>query len=210
MLQRHYFFAEAGEVMPYRIYVPKSYDGAKPYPLIVALHGLGGTDASMLEGYGKTLPKLAEETVNLVAAPMGYRRNGGYGRINPNLATDTAAVRMTQLSEQDVLNVRKLVREQYKVDPNRIYLMGPFTGGYGTWNLGNKHACISAARPLQGAIRRVSILIALKAFRSWSCMGTPTARVPVEASPHRRGRSEETWGSLTSTSKYPAEATAMS
>jgi poly(3-hydroxybutyrate) depolymerase len=183
MLQRHYCFAEADEIMPYRLYVPKSYDGRKPYPLIVALHGLGGTDASMMEGYGKTLPKLAEEHGYLVAAPMGYRRNGGYGRVNPNVAADTAAVRMTQLSEQDVLNVLKLVREQYQVDPNRIYLMGHSMGGYGTWNLGNKHADIWAAlAPIAGGNSPGLDLNRLKGIPIMIVHGDADHTVPVEAS----------------------------
>ena len=40
--QRHYFFAEARAEMPYRLYVPQSYDPAKKTPLVVALHGYGG------------------------------------------------------------------------------------------------------------------------------------------------------------------------
>lgn len=149
--QRHYFFAEADEIMPYHLFVPKGYDGTKPFPLIVALHGLGGSDSSMMEGYGKILPKLAEEHGYMVAAPMGYRRNGGYGRVNTNLTVDATMARTTQLSELDVMNVLKLVREQFKIDANRTYLMGHSMGGYGTYMLGNKHNEIWAAlAPIAG------------------------------------------------------------
>jgi dienelactone hydrolase len=183
MLQRHYFFAEADEIMPYRLYVPKNYDSTKPYPLIVALHGLGGTDASMLEGYGQTLPRLAEEHGYLVAAPMGYRRNGAYGRVNPNLKADAATVRMTQLSEQDVMNVLKLVRKQYKVAPSRIYLMGHSMGGYGTWNLGNKYAEIWAAlAPIAGGNPPGLDLNHLKGVPIMIVHGDADHTVPVEAS----------------------------
>lgn len=41
-MKRHYLLKEAGEIMPYRLYVPTRYDGSKAFPLIVALHGLGG------------------------------------------------------------------------------------------------------------------------------------------------------------------------
>ena len=40
--QRHYFFKAAGKEMPYRLYVPRSYDPNVGAPLIVALHGYGG------------------------------------------------------------------------------------------------------------------------------------------------------------------------
>src|SRR5205807_1524824 len=56
-LARHYLLPEAGEIMPYRVYVPKSYDGTKVFPLIIALHGLGGTETSFMQGYGNALPK---------------------------------------------------------------------------------------------------------------------------------------------------------
>jgi hypothetical protein len=40
--QRQYAFGAAGKEMPYRLYVPRSYDPAVPAPLVVALHGFGG------------------------------------------------------------------------------------------------------------------------------------------------------------------------
>lgn len=48
-------------------------------------------------------------------------------------------------SEQDVLNVLRIVRGEYKVDPKRIYLTGHSMGGAGTYFLGSKHADIWAA-----------------------------------------------------------------
>ncbi|MEO7132600.1 MAG: hypothetical protein ABI024_00115, partial [Vicinamibacterales bacterium] len=39
--ERHYLLQGAGEIMPYRVYVPKSYAPAKTMPLVIALHGLG-------------------------------------------------------------------------------------------------------------------------------------------------------------------------
>src|SRR2546430_240303 len=42
--KRHYLLDAAQEIIPYRMYVPTSYNGSKAYPLIVALHGLGGTE----------------------------------------------------------------------------------------------------------------------------------------------------------------------
>jgi predicted peptidase len=150
---RHYAFAEAGEIMPYRVYVPKSYDGAKAMPLIIALHGLGGTEMSLMQQGNGALPKAAEERGFLVATPLGYRRNGGYGRLEamPGPA-DQLTLRMFELSEMDVMNVLKFVREQYKVDANRIYLMGHSMGGGGTWKLGSKYADIWAGlAPIAGA-----------------------------------------------------------
>jgi len=39
-IKRHYLLKDAGEIMPYRLYVPTGYTPAHPWPLVVALHGL--------------------------------------------------------------------------------------------------------------------------------------------------------------------------
>lgn len=48
-------------------------------------------------------------------------------------------------SEQDVMNVLGMMREEFNVDPKRIYLTGHSMGGAGTYFLGAKHADIWAA-----------------------------------------------------------------
>ena len=69
--KRHYLLDAAHEIVPYRMYVPTSYNGSKAYPLIVALHGLGGTEDSFFDGYNRVLPPLAESHGYIVAAPLG-------------------------------------------------------------------------------------------------------------------------------------------
>jgi poly(3-hydroxybutyrate) depolymerase len=139
--KRHYFLKEANEIMPYRIYVPPSYNSTKAWPLVVALHGLGGTEDSM---FGANY-KVSEEAARLgyiVVCPLGYRIDGGYGR------GDT---RRAQLSEQDVMEVLGLARKTWKIDEKRIYLIGHSMGGGGTWQLGAKYANIWAAiAPISG------------------------------------------------------------
>lgn len=49
------------------------------------------------------------------------------------------------------MSVLALVRKEYKIDPDRIYLMGHSMGGIGTWTLGAKHPEIWAALgPISG------------------------------------------------------------
>ena len=57
--------------------------------------------------------------------------------------TDNARVR--ELSEKDVMTVLDMVRREFNVDDQRIYLMGHSMGGSGTLYLGAKHADIWAA-----------------------------------------------------------------
>ena len=149
--KRHYLLDPAKEIMPYRMYVPKSYTGAKAFPLIIALHGLGGTEDSFFESYDKTLPPLAEQHGYIVAAPIGYRVDGFYGWGLGVAAADAATRRIRDLSEQDVMQVLQRVRQQYKIDENRVYLMGHSMGGIGTWAIGPKFPDIWAAiAPLSG------------------------------------------------------------
>jgi hypothetical protein len=78
-IRRHYLLEAANEIIPYRTYVPKAYTGSKPFPLIIALHGLGGTEDSFFDNYGAGLPPLAESHGYILATPLGYRVDGSYG-----------------------------------------------------------------------------------------------------------------------------------
>ena len=130
---RTYFFKEADKEMGYSIYVPSRYDKAKSYPLMVALHGLGGSDRGMMRYRGFT--QLAQKHGYIVVAPMGYNSRGWYG---------ARRGRTSELSEQDVLNVLAITRKDLNVNPKRIYLMGHSMGGGGTWHIGIKYPDIWA------------------------------------------------------------------
>jgi poly(3-hydroxybutyrate) depolymerase len=149
--KRHYLLDAAKEIIPYRMYVPASYNGSKAYPLIVALHGLGGTEDSFFDGYNKALPPLAESHGYIVAAPLGYRVDGSYGWGLGAAPADPNTRRTQELSEQDVMQVLQRVRQHYKIDESRIYLMGHSMGGIGTWKIAPKYPDIWAAiAPISG------------------------------------------------------------
>ena len=146
--KRHYLLESASEIMPYRLYVPTGYKpGAQgaALPLIVALHGLGGTEDSFFTGYDGVMPKLAEQHGYIVAAPLGYRVDGSYGWGLGNAPADPTTRRVQERSEEDVMQVLQLVRQQYRIDENRIYLAGHSMGGIGTWKIAPKFPEIWAA-----------------------------------------------------------------
>jgi predicted peptidase len=146
--KRHYLLASAGEIMPYRLYVPTKYTaGAQgdPYPLIVALHGLGGTEDSFFTSYDGVMPKLAEQHGYIIAAPLGYRVDGFYGWGLGDPPTDPNARRLQERSEQDVMQVLQHVRQQYRIDESRIYLAGHSMGAVGTWRIAPKFPDVWAA-----------------------------------------------------------------
>ncbi len=136
--ERHHWLAGADEVMPYRVYVPKAYSPSKPAALVIALHGLGGTEDSFFDQYQRQPVQLAEKHGFLMAAPLGFRVDGAYGaRIFAG--GDVAAQRRGEYSEKDVLEVLRLMKANYNVDESRIYLMGHSMGAIGTWALGAKY-----------------------------------------------------------------------
>ena len=145
--RRNYLMAESGEIMPYRIYVPTTWDGKKQLPLIVALHGANLDETNMLSRADGKLLKLAEANGYIVVSPLGYRINGAYGNLamagGPTALLQPmtpARLRMSDLSERDVMNVLELTATEYNVDRSRIYLMGNSMGGAGTFLLGAKYA----------------------------------------------------------------------
>jgi predicted peptidase len=165
--QRHYFFAAADKDMPYRLYVPQSYNPAAGAPLVVALHGFGGNQDYFFRAV-KALPALLEQHGFIFVAPMGLAADGWYGAPlsipgsaprssgaapPPQVRTSEEETRYRGLSEADVMNVLALVRKEYTIDPNRIYLMGHSMGGFGTWWLGQKYANTWAAiAPMSGVL----------------------------------------------------------
>jgi poly(3-hydroxybutyrate) depolymerase len=140
--ERHYLLEAAGEIMPYRVFVPKSYDGTRPVPLVVALHGLGANEDSWMDGYNRQLPALAEKYGYIAVSPLGYRVDGFYGFAYQQ---DPASRRKQELSEQDVMQVLARMRQHYKIDDSRIYLMGHSMGAIGAWFLAAKHPQMWAA-----------------------------------------------------------------
>jgi predicted peptidase len=134
-MRKAYRSAIDNTLQPYRIFIPASYNGSKPTPLLVALHGMGGDENSMFDGYQETLKREAERVGFIVACPKGRESASMYR--GP--------------AEQDVLDVMAEVERDYKVDSKRVYLMGHSMGGYGTWSVSIAHPDLFAALgPISG------------------------------------------------------------
>ena len=99
-LRKAYRSGVDNTLQPYRIFIPASYNGSKPTPLLVALHGMGGDENSMFDGYRRTLKREAERVGFIVACPKGR---------------DSASMYRGS-AEQDVLDVMAEVERDYKID----------------------------------------------------------------------------------------------
>ena len=138
---RHHEFAAAGEILPYRLYVPTTWDGRSALPLVLLLHGGGATENTNMDNDGGTLPRLAERRGYIVVCPLGYRPTGGFGgtgatgRAPAGLAAGMRRQRESELSERETMEVLELVMAEYGVDPHRVYLAGHSMGSGGAWHL---------------------------------------------------------------------------
>jgi len=150
---RQYLFPPTGEQMPYRIYVPTTWDGETALPLLLFLHGAGADESSYLDMADGLLPKLAERHGYIVVSPLGFRPLWAYG--NPlrlpavfgetkAAAAQRAGVtperrRELALSELDVMTVLEIVTEEYGADRSRTFLAGHSMGSGGAWHLAARY-----------------------------------------------------------------------
>jgi len=150
---RRYYFAPANAVMPYRLYVPTSWDGKAALPIILMLHGAGANENTYMDQAGGLLPKLAEQHGYIVVSPIGLNPLGAYGNPlrlpavfgQPAAAeTQRAAVtpdrrRELAQSELEVITVLELVTNEYGADRARTFLAGHSMGSGGAWHLAARY-----------------------------------------------------------------------
>ncbi len=104
-----------GSGQPFTLRIPDAYTPDREWPLVVNMHGAGGTHGSRW-GEAQREP-VFELFVN------GRGRTGGY----------------IELSEVDVLEATDYVRRHWRIAEDEIHLTGGSMGGYGTFTLGARH-----------------------------------------------------------------------
>lgn len=144
-------FAAAGEIMPYRIYVPTWWEAGLSLPIVLALHGGGSDENEMFDYNDGRFGKLAEMYGYIVVSPFGYRPIGTWGnpiRLPSVYGADTregrslgdaATQRKRALSEQDALETLDLIAAEYGADTSRAFVTGHSMGGGGAWYLAHKY-----------------------------------------------------------------------
>jgi dienelactone hydrolase len=124
-------------LQPYALYVPKTYDPKRRWPLLVSLHGAFSShvlNRRRTFGLGNRLGESDYEAVRnedvpfpdvdfIVLSPYGRGETAGYNG----------------LGEADVLRAIDDVERAYNVDADRVYLTGYSMGGGGTWHLGLRY-----------------------------------------------------------------------
>ena len=182
--KKQYFYDKAQKEIEYSIFIPSIYNGKAEVPLIVALHGLGSNPHQIIRYSG--LVKEAEKRGYIIVAPYGYNERGWYGSRGKGkegflFGEQNDPDNLGELSEGDVFNVLEIVRKDYQIDTNRIYLMGHSMGGGGTLYLGSKYPDLWAAiAPMAPAVFfESSILMNMRKLPVYIVAGENDLLVPV-------------------------------
>lgn len=166
--------ASDNQLVPYRVYVPQSYDGATPKPLVVMLHGALGDERYFFSGLfdPPTVKGEAERRGYILAGVNGRGRFANYS--GP--------------SQEDVFEVISAVSREYKIDAARIYLLGHSLGGFGAWLVASSNpdrfaaiAAVSGGPPVQGDAL-AGLLEKLKALPAMIVHGARDSIAPVQLS----------------------------
>ena len=120
-----------------RLFVPKGLDAKTPVPLVVALHGAGGSENLFFEGYGAGhIVKLCEKRGWLLVSPRCGLAFGLGGSVPVGEIIDKLA-------------------ERYPVDPRRVFVVGHSMGAAGTIDAVQKYPGRFAAAAVLGGGGRV-------------------------------------------------------
>jgi poly(3-hydroxybutyrate) depolymerase len=97
---RHYHMPEADEILPYRVFVPSTWDGKSALPLVLILHGNSRDQDFYFDRDERIIPKNAEKHGFMLVAPLGYSPNGGYNYVPFNRERGARGVAAAMASPQ--------------------------------------------------------------------------------------------------------------
>jgi hypothetical protein len=120
-----------GNVQPYGLTIPASYDGTRPMRLDVWLHG---TQMQLNEVRFLVQQDGPHSTSQIPAED--YIQLEPFGRMNHSYR---------YYGETDVFEAIASVQKLYRIDPERILIRGHSMGGQGAWRLGLQHPGFFAA-----------------------------------------------------------------
>lgn len=205
-----------GDSRAFRIYIPPGYTAARPWPLILSLHGAGerghDNERQLAVGLAPALRARPERWPTLVVFPQAPEDTLWMGG---SAAAALAALEAT--------------RAEFNIDPERITLTGLSMGGHGAWYLAYRQPELFAAVvPVCGWVSRIGLsrdaaespvpdadaaahggdIFAALAARLcgvpvWSFHGTEDTAVPVEETRRAARALEAAGGGLARYTELP-------
>ncbi len=126
------YWVNGGAERRYVVYVPDTYDPVELTPALLFLHGRGeeGTDgwAQVAVGLGPAIMLAPDRWPFIAVFPQKPRDPHGW--------VEHASLALGALAQ---------TRDEWAVDPARIYLTGVSLGGFGSWLLGARRRDLFAA-----------------------------------------------------------------
>jgi predicted peptidase len=165
------FRSAAGE-LPYRLFVPKGYDAARSYPLVLYLHGGGGVgrdNVAQISGGNRPGTRL------WISADLQAR--------HPNFVLVPQAVDKAWPPRAElVVDLIASLRREFNLDGSRLYVTGQSMGGFGTWDVILRWpGLFAAAVPLCGGGRPAAVE-AIRHLPIWVFHGALDQTVSVDRS----------------------------
>lgn len=135
------------------LHLPQGFDGTRPLPLVIAIHGAGGTGAGMAGTTG--FNAIADRNGFIVAYPEGITgSNRGW---TAPFGKPIAGGHGSQVDDvDDVGFIRTLIDQlhaSYNTDPARVFVCGHSSGAYMAYRVANDLADrVAAAGVVNGSI----------------------------------------------------------
>jgi predicted peptidase len=174
-----------GNMLPYRLFVPRDYDPAKSYPLVTFLHGAGerGTDNRLqLTGQTGELSYINQSTAATFMLAPQCPPSDQWVEVPFDHGSYSIADTPLSPSLRAVLGLQSWVLTQYNIDRTRLYLTGLSMGGYGAWDLSLRFPTLYAAVvPMSGAGDPERAVLELD-DAVWAFHGANDSVIPVSGS----------------------------
>lgn len=152
------FKSSGGEVLPYRLFVPKGYGAQRSYPLVLWLHGGAGRGNDNLknitgidelgaiiwvkeENQAKNpcivvVPQCPDKRWWIIRDDASLRPKGE--ELSPEQIRSIERSMDSIKPSEPLIAANELIeslQRTHNIDPNRIYVVGQSAGGFGVWAL---------------------------------------------------------------------------
>lgn len=129
-------FEDMGKKRMYKIYLPKSFDSSKAYPLLLAFHGGGGDMEYMSRDELYKILSKADQRGFVVVFPSGYSRFQSGKLATWNAGNCCGDARDLEIDDiHFVKEVLSRVYQQVNIDKKKIYATGMSNGGMMSYRL---------------------------------------------------------------------------
>lgn len=132
LVEYAYLAPNDGSPQPYLVYVPRKYDGSRPFGLVVFLHG-----------YAYDLNKY--NWIQMMCPIEEFKRWADSADVICMMPFARGNTDFQAAGEDDVMLTMRKVMQTYHIDPDRVIMAGISMGGMGAWTLAAHYPHLFAA-----------------------------------------------------------------